>query len=178
MAYIGLAYPIIARKRDGPEYYDRILTGKAVEAEITPNYIDTSGYTDINDLGQKKEFAYADIKLTTSDLPDTARAIALGESDGVSRDRDESEIIGLGLMRTRIVNDRVTYEAIWLHQAKLWEASGTSGTRGETVDFQTPALEGIAEPDENGEWRTTKQFDTRNEALSWLKEKAGMEGEI
>ena len=47
MAYIGLAYPIMARKRDGPEYYDGILVGKAVEAEITPNYIDTSGYTEM-----------------------------------------------------------------------------------------------------------------------------------
>lgn len=178
MAYIGLAYPIMARKRDGPEYYDGILVGKAVEAEITPNYIDASGYTDINDLGQKKEFAYADIALTTSDLPDAVRDLTLGEKDGISGDRNETGTIGLGLMRTRIVDDQVTYEAIWLHQAKLWEKSGTSSTKGETVNFQTPALEGIAEPDENGEWRTTKQFGTKNEAISWLREKAGMEGEV
>ena len=177
MAYIGLAYPLIARKRDGPEYLDGVLAGKAIEAEITPNYINSSEYTDVNDLGQKKEFAYADVKLTTSDLQENARTLILGESAGVSGDRDEAETIGLGLAKMRIVDDQVTFEAIWLHQVKMWEASGTSSTRGENLAFQTPTLEGYAEPDENGEWRTTKQFATKNEAISWLKAKAGMKGE-
>ena len=102
----------------------------------------------------------------------------MGENRGVSTDRDESGTLGLGLMKTRLVDDQITYEAIWLHQVKLWEASGTSSTRGETVDFQTPFLEGYAEPDENGEWRTIKQFGTKNEAISWLRERAGMKGEL
>lgn len=178
MAYIGLAYPVTAKKRDGPEYYDGVLSGKAVEVEVTPNYIDSSEYADANELGRKKEFSYADVRLNTSDLPDAARTLTMGENRGVSTDRDESGTLGLGLMKTRLVDDQITYEAIWLHQVKLWEASGTSSTRGETVDFQTPFLEGYAEPDENGEWRTIKQFGTKNEAISWLRERAGMKGEL
>lgn len=178
MAYIGLAYPLVARKRDGPEYFDGMLAGKAVEAEITPNYIDSSEYTDVNELGQKKEFAYADVKLTTSNLSDAARGLILGEKAGVSGDRDKSEAIGLGLVKMQIVDDSIIYEAIWLHQVKLWDSSMASSTRGENIDFRTPSLEGYAEPDENGEWQTTKQFGTKNETISWLRERAGMKGEL
>lgn len=183
MSFYGLANPMIARCRDrpeGPEYTDGSGFGKAVRVEITPNYVDTGEYGDVNDLDQKKEFAYADITLGINRIPEDGESIVLGYTqDGQeiqSSDMDESEYIGLGLLKRESVGNQKFFMALWLHKVKLWEDSDSQETKGESIDYVTPTLSGRAEPDSAGQWRSNRRFETRSEAISWLESKAGMEG--
>lgn len=182
--FYGLMKPMVARYRDGPdgpEYSEGSAFGKAVRVEITPAYIDTSEYGDINDLDQKQEFAYADITLGINTVPEDSGSIVLGYSrDGQeihSSELDESGYIGLGLLKKESISGKKYFMALWLRKVKLWEDSDSQETKGEGIDYVAPALVGKAEPDSDGEWRTKRRFETQSEAISWLQEKAGMEGE-
>lgn len=181
MAYIGIARPVIAAysEEDGKAVYsDGIRFGKAIKIEIDPQYEDISDYRDINDTEEDEEFSYADITLDTDEIPEEAEPMMFGrETDGVSRERDCSGCVGVGMRTRHVKNGRIRYLAIWIHKAKFKEGSSSHETKGDSISYQTPSTSGKAVPDVEGNWRTKKAFETAEEADRWIDTIAGIERE-
>lgn len=184
MAYRGLVMPVIARRvetEDGVSYTDGIVCGRAIKVEVNPVYEDVSDYDDINETDEKKEFAYANITLNTGELPPKAEENMFGhevsEDSVISKDTDLSEHVGFGFHVTGVFKGTRKYMAIWLHCVRFTEDSQEYNTKGSNPAYDTPVSAGVAVPEENGVWRTKKIFATKNEAVSWLKEMAGIKEE-
>lgn len=182
MAYRGFAKPIIAKRiasSVGIEYSSGIRCGRAIKIEIDPVYQDVSEYDDINDIDEKKVFAYADITLNTGEFSLEAESMLLGreisDDTAISKDTDISREVGFGMQITESIQGIRRYIAIWLHRVCFWEDSGEHNTKNENMDYDTPVLKGVALPENDGTWRTKKVFKTSKDADSWLRKMAGME---
>lgn len=182
MAYIGLARPVIAvyREQDGQASYSGgIRFGKAVRIEITPNYEDVSDYGDINDTEEEQECTGADVTLGISEIPQDVESIAFGHKvsgdETASGCTDRASPVGLGVRTREIISGNVRYVAIWLHKVKFTEEGQDNETKGDSITYATPSVTGKAFPDETGEWRTKKVFETKETADAWLDQKAGIQ---
>lgn len=182
MAYRGLAIPVIAKRNVLPDgstgYSEGIICGSAIRVTIDPVYEDTSDYKDVNDTEVSKEFAYAKLTLDTSNLPYEAEQLMYGhgvtEDCVTSRDSDQAGVIGFGILVTIMTYGIRRYAAIWLHCVEFAEDTQNHNTRSNNSNYDTHQASGIAVPEADGIWRTKKIFKTKNEAVSWLKEMAGI----
>lgn len=181
MAYVGLAYPIIAKYTENedqiPTYADAVILGKAVQVEITPVYEDISAYQDMNDTDYERELCYADLRLTVSHLSASAAEYWGESAPGTSSEYDQTLPVGLGFYRQSVVSGRKSYSALWLYKVKLWEGESTHETKGDSINYVTPSLSGRAFPAENGIWRQMQTFEEKAAAIAWLLEMAGQKGE-
>ena len=182
MAYIGLARPVIAAysRQDGTTFYSGgIRFGKAVRIEISPTYEDVSDYGDINDTEEEQESTGAHVTLGISEIPQEAENVVFGHT--VSGDEVRSNVsdraspIGLGVRTREIVSGNVRYVAIWLHKVQLTEEGQDNETKGDSITYATPSVTGRALPDEAGDWRTKKIFETKEAADDWLDQVAGIQ---
>lgn len=182
MAYIGVARPIMAKyeeKSTGIRYSQGFRFGKAIRIEITPRYEDVSDYQDINETDEQKAFSYANVELNTSDIPKEAETPVFGHKvDGdkvVSSENDVSGYVGLGIRTRERISGTLKYIALWIHKVKFEEYGQEHETTGSTGDYKTPTIKGKAFPDDNGEWRTKRFFETVEAADLWLNSMAGIE---
>lgn len=182
MAYIGLARPVIAayRVQDGQNVYsDGIRFGKAVRIEISPTYEDVSDYGDINDTDEEQECTGADVTLGISEIPQEAENIVFGHTvagdEARSNVSDRASPIGIGVRTREVISGKVRYLAIWLHKVRLTEEGQDNETKGDSITYATPSVTGRALPDEDGDWRTKKIFETKEAADVWLDQMAGIQ---
>ena len=182
MAYIGLARPVIAvyhAEGGKPSYSRGIRFGKAVRIEITPTYEDVSDYGDINDDDEEWECTGADVTLGTSTIPEAAESAVNGHTlsgnEVRSNCKDRASPLGIGVRIRERVDGQTKYVAIWLHNVKMTEEGQNHETRGDSLTYSTPSVKGTARPDENGDWRTEKTFEIKEEADAWLDQKAGIQ---
>lgn len=80
--------------------------------------------------------------------------------------------MGVGRVVTKMINGAYKYKAEFIYKVKFSEPSADESTKGESVEFSTPEIEGIisALGDVNGTWGTSKTFDTKSDALTWLQQ--------
>lgn len=185
MAYIGLAKPIIAKLDESgsePKYSDGFICGKAIGIDIDPQYAEGSLYGDNATAEYDKEFTQANITLNTTTLPAESANTMFGHEvkaetkEVVSKVSDSPNYVGVGVYVTEKVDGKRTFVAIWLYKTKFSEGKTSFKTKGNNIEYQTPSISGQAVGIGSGEWKETKTFDTEDEALAWLKEKAGMTG--
>ena len=67
--------------------------------------------------------------------------------------------------------------AKWLRKVKFAEPNDETDTRGETVAFQTPTIEGTVFQSDDGVWKEQAEFATEEEAVAWLNQKANIAAE-
>jgi hypothetical protein len=70
-----------------------------------------------------------------------------------------------------MVNGAYKYKVEFLHKVKFSEPSRDETTKGESIEFATPSVEGVvaALGDVNGTWSKSKTFTTKTDALTYLK---------
>lgn len=187
MAYIGLAYPIIAKldESSGSQVYsDGFACGKAIATDITPQYAEGSLAGDNAEAEYDKEFKYADVTLNTTALPVEAHEIMFGHK--VTKDqqisikdnvKDTPGFVGMGVYVSEKVNGVKQYVAMWMYKVKFAESGESYKTKGDNIEYQTPNISGRAMGLENGDWRDREIFKTEKEAVDWLKKKANMPAE-
>jgi len=169
MAYIGLFNMVMSKMTDGV-YTNGFSVGKAVSLSITPEYEANNEYSDINDLEYKQEFLYASVEIKVTDK--NSMIIGKEDDDIVFYDTDETDWYGLGFVRPTS-NGR--YEAMWLYKVSLVEMEESQDTRGESIEYATPGYSGRAVPDNNGRWKRVARFETKDNAIAFLKEMANMQ---
>lgn len=181
MAQIGLTnlwYGLLTEAEDGtPSYAGAKSFGKAVSAKVDVSTNDATLYADDVLAESDKSFQSAKVTLGVADDDMTIFAEILGhkvaESGGemVRSADDAAPWVGLGRVVTKMVNGKYVYKGEFLYKVRFAEPSQEDNTKGESVDFSTPEIEGTAATLANGDWSAAQVFDTKSAAVEWVKGK-------
>ena len=198
MAHVGMKMPVAAPLKEGNTYGEGFVIGKAMNFTGTPNKNDVTLYADdgaaetdlsVRDWGTS--IGVDDITLKVhADLLGHGYVAAVEASDGKGATPETIEIgtddvapfFGEGFYKRRRKNNITSYTVIWLYKVQNSEMTENAETKGETVNFQTPTLEGKAFPvevtgtDGNKKMSIGKKllFKTEAEAIAWLKNQANI----
>lgn len=186
MAQIGLTnlwYGLLTEAEDGtPSYAGAKSFGKAVSAKVDVSTNDATLYADDALAESDNSFQSAKVTLGVADDDMTIFAEILGhkvaESGGemVRSAEDTAPWVGLGRVVTKMVNGKYVYKGEFLYKVRFGEPSQEDSTKGESVDFSTPEIEGTAATLANGDWSAAQVFDTKTAAVTWVKGKLTAKG--
>lgn len=181
MAQIGLTnlwYGLLTEAEDGtPSYAGAKSFGKAISAKVDVSTNDATLYADDALAESDNSFQSAKVTLGVADDDMTIFAEILGhkvaESGGemVRSAEDAAPWVGLGRVVTKMVGGKYVYKGEFLYKVKFSEPSQEDSTKGESVDFSTPEIEGTAATLANGDWSAAQVFDTKAKAVEWVKGK-------
>lgn len=184
MAKIGLTniwWAKLTESEDGAPTYDGAKTfGKAVSCKVSVTNNDATLYAEDALAESDKSFNSASVTLGVSDDDDTIFAPILGHTvnegaagkgEMVRNANDVAPYIGLGRVITKMVNGALKYKGEFLYKVKFSEPSQEDETKGDKLDFKTPEIEGSAASLANGNWSAAQTFDTKDEAVTWVKDK-------
>ena len=143
---------------------------------ITPNYNEAKLHSNNRLKEYVKEFKDGNMTLGTDTLPIEASRVCFGHE--VSEDNrevtyktnDSANYVGVGFFADEIIDGKREYVATVVYKVKFGEASNEYSTKGDNIEFKTPKIEGVIAGLSNGEWKTTKIFDTESEADKWLQD--------
>ena len=179
MAKIGLTnlwYSPLTEASDGtPSYTGALQLGKAVSCSVEITNNEAMLYADDTLAESDTSFANGSITLGVADDDDTVFAPLLGHTlnDGVvtKTSTDTAPYVGVGRIVTKMVNGAYKYKVEFLYKVKFSEPSADETTKGESVEFSTPEIEGkiAALGDTAGTWSTSKTFETKSDALTYLQ---------
>lgn len=183
MAQIGLTnlwYGLLTEAEDGtPSYSGAKSFGKAVSAKVDVSTNDASLYADDALAESDSSFQSAKVTLGVADDDMTIFAEILGhkiakEGGEMVRNADDAAPwIGLGRVVTKVTNGKRQYKGEFIFKVKFGEPSQEDETKGDSVDFKTPEIEGSAAALANGDWSASQIFDTKAAAVAWVKGKLG-----
>lgn len=179
MASIGLTniwFGFLTEAADGtPSYADGQKLGKAVSANVSITNNSATLYGDDALAESDTSFANGTITLGVTDDDDTIFAPLLGHKitagEVVKASTDAAPYVGVGRILTKMVNGAYKYKVNFLYKVKFSEPSNDETTKGETVEFSTPSVEGMvsALSDNKGTWGISKTFTDKDDAISYLK---------
>lgn len=180
MANIGLTniwFSNLTEASDGTPSYDGAKQlGKAVSAAVDITNNEATLYGDDALAESDTSFASGSITLGVTDDDDTIFAPLLGhaidaEGEVIKTSTDVAPYVGVGRIVTKMVNGAYKYKVEFLYKCKFSEPSKDENTKGESIEFSTPSVEGVvaALADVNGTWSKSKTFDNKSDALIYLK---------
>ncbi len=174
MAKIGLKYPVYKSATN------QGVIAKAIQADIAITTNNVTLYADDAVDEVDKSFQTGTLTLGINDLSDTIQAELLGHAidevtgEVTANEGDVSPFVGVGFYGIKKVNGLRKYRAIWLTKVQFAEPSDTHATKGESVAFATPVIEGTIMRDNNGDWKKENTFSTEADARAYLEAKAGI----
>lgn len=188
MARVGLKYIVSAKlKDDGATYDAGFVVGKAMKASVTTETNDVKLYADDGVGESDKSFKSGKISLGVDDLINKVYCDLLGhkhtpgsESEPanpelvVASANDISPFVGVGFYGKVVRSGKVSYIAKWLKKVQFAEPADESETKGETIAYQSPTIEGDVFALDNGEWKEQAEFKNEADAIAWLNEKANI----
>lgn len=177
MAKIGLnnfRYSVLTEAADGtPSYAGAIKPAKAVSCSVSIDNNDAKLYADDALAESDTSFAGGSVTMGIDEDDLTTMAALLGHTitDGemVRNAEDAAPYVGLGRVITKMVNGAYKYKAEVLYKVKFAEPSQENNTKGESVEFATPEIEGTIAALANGDWSKAKQFDDKDDAIAYLE---------
>lgn len=184
MAYIGLAYPTIAKLDPNTNTYSNgFRMGEAVSVNITTNYNEANLTGDNIIVETVKEFRNGTIDLGITTIPIEAYSAVFGHQvteteDGTSiidKTDDVPNYVGVGLVKEELVKGKKSYIAMWIKKVLFTETGENATTKGETISFQTPTITGTVMALDDKTWRERKIFANEEDAIAYISEKAGIE---
>lgn len=161
--------------------YDGVRTlGKAVSCAVEVTSNTAKLYGDDALAESDTSFASGKITLGVTDDDEGIFAPLLGHEldlDGsvIRGAQDSAPYVGVGRVITKMVNGAYKYKAEIIYKAKFSEPNKDEKTKGESVEFGTPTIAGdiSALENEKNSWSCAKTFDTKAEALAYIKAKLG-----
>lgn len=148
MATIGLDklyYAKITEGTNGDETYGTPqVLAKAISADLAPQIATAILYADDGAVENMQEFTSATITLGTADLASGVMADLLGatvDENGVvvSTAEDTSNYVAVGFRAKRSDGN---YQYMWLYRVKFGVPNNTLATKGDSITFNTPSIEG------------------------------------
>lgn len=181
--YVGLAHAVVAELDVAKNTYgEAVVLGEAIGLDIEPQYKEAEKYGDNKQISKRKRFKNAKISLETSTIPIKGQKVLFGHKVDEATNtitynvNDNNNYVGLGVYVTEEVDGIDKYSAMFIYKSKFAESKEAYETEGDSITYQTPAIEGEALGNAAGDWRTRKQFDTEAEAVAWIAKKiAGTE---
>lgn len=195
MAFIGMKYvvaaPISAETAGSAITYGTgMVIGKAIQGNLSWERNDNPLYADDAIAENDNSVLSGTIEIGLDDLSDAARKMLLGEVEvtvGTGNDATTeyetsdaaAPYVGVGYIRVRRKSGTTTYQAVWIHKVQFSEESEETQTKGESIEWQTPTINGKIMGVQNDSslatnFRRRATFDTEAAAKSWLNTKAGI----
>lgn len=178
MARIGLTnfrYGILTEATDGtPSYGGAKTPGHAISCSVDITNNDASLYGDDTLIESDTSFNNGTVTMGIDEDDVTTMAELLGhtvttEGQMTRSANDSAPYVGLGRIITKMVNNSYKYKVEFLYKVKFSEPSQEDNTKGDSVEFSTPEIEGTVAALANGNWSVTKTFDTKAEAVTYLE---------
>ena len=186
MAKIGLTnfwYSKLDEAEDGTPSYDGATSfGKAISASISITNNSAMLYADDGLAESDSSFQSGTITLGVDEDSDTVFADVLGhtvtESNEVIKSaEDAAPWVGLARVITKMVNGSYKYKAEVIYKVKFAEPSADDQTKGESIEFSTPEIEGTIATLANGQWSIGKTFTSKSDAVEWIGSIFGADSE-
>lgn len=177
MAKIGLSNLIwskLTEASNGTPTYDGAKTlGKAVSANVSITNNSAMLYADDVLAESDTSFQTGTITCGVDNDLDSTFAELLGHTitEGVvTKNATDTPIwVGLGRIITKMVSGVYYYKAEVLYKVKFAEPSQDDQTKGESVEFSTPEIEGTIATLADGKWCTSQTFSTKDDALEFIQ---------
>ena len=182
MALIGLNnfwYSKLTEANDGTPTYDGAKSfGKAVSCNVSITNNSAALYADDTLAESDTSFQSGTVTLGVDDNREATFADILGHSiteDGevTYNTNDVAPWVALARIVVKMVNNVKLYKAMIIYKVKFAEPSEDENTKGESVEFSTPSIEGTIAQLANGDWKTAKTFATKAEALAFIQSVLG-----
>lgn len=177
MARIGLNnlwYSHLTEAADGtPSYDGKKSFGKAISANASISNNDAKLYADDALAEADTTFQSGTITLGVDDDRETVFADVLGHTvtaEGIVK-RNANDVapwVGLARIIVKMVNNVRSYKVELFYKVKFAEPSQDDQTKGESVEFKTPEIEGQVATLANGDWSDSKVFTTKAAALAYI----------
>lgn len=177
MAKIGLnnfRYSVLTEAADGtPSYAGAVKPAKAVSCSVSINNNDAKLYADDALAESNTSFAGGSVTMGIDEDDLTTMAALLGHTIGdgemVRNAEDVAPYVGLGRVVTKMVNGAYKYKVEILYKVKFAEPSQENSTKGESIEFGTTEIEGTVNALADGNWSKAKQFDDKDDAITYLE---------
>ena len=178
MANIGLTniwWANLTEGSDGTASYDGAKTlGKAISASVSVSSSDAKLYADDGLAESDTSFSNGTVTFGVTDDDDSIFAPLLGhtltaEGEVIKKSSDSAPYVGVGRIVTKMVNGAYKYKVEFLSKVKFSEPSKDESTKGESIEFSTPSIEGIVATLSDGTWNKAKTFTSKADALTYLQ---------
>ncbi len=188
MAKVGLKYIVAAKlNEDEASYTKGFVVAKAIKATVGTNSNDVKLYADDGVAESDKSFKDASLSMNVDDLTQKVYADMLGHAytagSGENDENPETVVasaddiapyMGVGFYGEVRRNNKKKYLAKWLKKTQFAEPNDETETKGETMNFQTPTIEGTVFQTKDGTWKEQAEFATEAGAKKWLNTKANI----
>lgn len=181
MANFGLSKPWMAELDEATgTYKNAFKCGRAINTSVTPNYVEGQLFADNKKVENVREFKDANVALGVDRMPVEASEIIFGHKvdengEEVSRTDDSPNFVGYGFITKEMDNGKKRFRSCLLLKVKFVEGEESFETKGDSIVFKTPTLNGTASGISSGEWRRKSPiFDTEEEADEWIQTQLGV----
>lgn len=188
MPQIGLRYPMYAPLVEDEtaktySYGDGKVAAKAVSVNWNLNISDNKFYADDGISESEKVFESGTMTFTPDDLSLETKADWLDnelEEETVgeetikvlkSKGTDSPGYFGFGFVIPKIKNKVRQYRAILFTKVQFGEPNETAETKGASINWQTPAIEGNVMRRIDEAWKEEITVTSLDTALAWLRGK-------
>ena len=194
MAQIGLRYPVYAPLIEDDvagtfQYGTGKVAAKAIRVDINLNIANGVLYADDAVAESVKEFTDGTITFTADDLEDDVKADWL-DNEIVEETIDTQTVqvlksnvddspgyFGFGFIIPKVKNKVRKYRAILYTKVQFGEPNETAESKGQQLNFQTPAIEGTIMRRCDGDWKEEVTVDTLALARKWLHTKLNIDAQ-
>lgn len=194
MAFIGMRHVVMAKVSAHtagaePTYSAGMVAGKAITGNLTINRNSNPLYADDVIAEDDNGITSMELELGLDDLMEDVQAymgllkeVTTVGTPSVTTYYENSAAandVGVGYIRVRRKNGTTTFQGIWIYKALFSKNSENSQTKGETIEWQTPTVNGRCmglSVDSTGEatFRKIRNFTDEDDAVSWLNGLAGI----
>ncbi len=177
MAKIGLnnfKYSKLTEVDGVPSYAGAKVLGKAIDCKVAIEKYEAELYADDGLAESDYSFKKGTITLTIDEDDDTVFAELLGhevdeeQGEMIRKDTDVAPYVGVGRILTKLVNGVYKYKVEFLPKVKFSEPEQEESTKGDSIEFKTPSIEGTVTKLEDGTWSKSKTFTSKEEAVAYL----------
>lgn len=188
MANIGLRKFWFADLDEENGIYGEIKTlAGAIESKMTLTTTNAELYADdvLND--KVDEFVKGALTLGIDNDNDEIFGDLLGQkvkklSNGVTEytqtTTDQPKFVGFSQIVSKRVNGKYRYKAEFLKKLQFKPYSTDKKTKGESLEFTTPSVEGTVYPTQDGEWEKHATFENEADAIEYIKLCFGAESKM
>lgn len=190
MAKVGLKYivfaPITERPaKSRPVYGTGVVVGKAISADFEVSTSEGKLFADDILAEYQSQFQGGTLTLGVDDLSHEVQVAILGNklvTEGGKKvlkkgAQNSPPHGGCGFIKTRVKNSKRTFIVRWILDIAFHEPNDSTETKGDTITFQTPKVEGTFMPVEgygDDDYVEEVEFDTYDDAEAWLNTQANI----
>ena len=196
MAKIGLRH-LVGAEIDtqelgvAPTYKAGFKIGKSISADLSIEVADNPLYADDGIAETDNSFTSGTLTLGIAEYGNSTeegqevqqkllgqRIVEVGGVNVIrSSGQDMAPNVGIGYIREKMQNGITSYEAVWLYKVQFGAPSESATTKGQSIEWQTPEIEGtimVVEDFDKNTYRDKSTFLSLAQAIAWIEGMANM----